>query len=228
MTIKLPMRSYLTLQELIERWECTENDLRDLIARGILRPSYFIHHVARKVRFQIDRDDAGTYWVPKAEGEYLDEEGVYRCKLYDVSGPYFLLHPNLKSALDCTFFYFSQDRDHVQGPDEKNMCFAIAGKGEWENGITLDMVFEKGMIMLSEIARFEEKQEDKPLMERERETLLNIIAVMLELLKSPRQGRTTDSAVMTEMIENYGEKPGIKLRTLQEKIPAAKRSLMSS
>ena len=64
-------------------------------------------------------------------------------------------------------------------------------------------------------------------MPREREILLNIIGVMLELLQSPKPGRNSDAAIIKEMLENYGEKPGIKERTLQEKFPAAKRSLLA-
>lgn len=71
----------------------------------------------------------------------------------------------------------------------------------------------------------DETNTEKELEPRERLTLLNIIGVMLELLQSPKPGRTSDAAIIKEMIENYGEKPGIKQRTLQEKFPAAKRSL---
>ena len=83
---------------------------------------------------------------------------------------------------------------------------------------------------LDELLRFfseDASKQDKALMPRERETLLNIIAVMLELLQSPKPGRDSDSAVIKEMLENYGDKPGIKERTLQDKFPAAKRSLMA-
>lgn len=68
---------------------------------------------------------------------------------------------------------------------------------------------------------------DKQLKNRERETLMTIIGVMLELLKSPKPGRDSDAAVIKEMLDNYGDKSGIKERTLQEKFPAAKRILMS-
>lgn len=68
---------------------------------------------------------------------------------------------------------------------------------------------------------------DKPLQNRERETLMTIIGVMLELLKTPKSGRDSDAAVIKEMLDNYGDKPGIKERTLQEKFPAAKRILMA-
>lgn len=88
----------------------------------------------------------------------------------------------------------------------------------------------KLVVRTSELLRFHAEQEDEPLdrpiLTRERETLLNIIGVMLELLQSPKPGRTSDAAVIKEMLDNYGDKPGIKERTLQEKFPAAKRSLL--
>lgn len=59
-------------------------------------------------------------------------------------------------------------------------------------------------------------------------TYLNIIGAMLELMKSPRPGRDSDTAVIDEIERNYRDKPGISTRTLQEKFAAAKRSLSAS
>lgn len=70
--------------------------------------------------------------------------------------------------------------------------------------------------------------EPKAIGSRERDTLLNIIGVLLELIKSPKPGRSSDAAVIKEMLDNYSEKAGIKERTLQEKFAAAKKSLTSS
>jgi len=83
-------------------------------------------------------------------------------------------------------------------------------------------------ISLTERDRFEAKYE-VPLKlsigERERRTLLNIIGALLELIKSPRPGRETDTAVIAELIENYDDKYGISERTLKEKFAEAKRTL---
>lgn len=68
---------------------------------------------------------------------------------------------------------------------------------------------------------------EKPLIDRERETLLNIIGALLELIKSPKNNRDSNAAVIKEMLANYSDKPGIKERTLQEKFAAATRSLQS-
>lgn len=187
MAIKLPSRSYLTLKELAVRWECTENDLRDLIVSGNLKPSYIINHVAQKVRFRAETDDGGPYWLPVTTETYEDDEGRQRAKLYDTSGAYYLLHPEVTSALNCKFYLFSKDRDHVQGEEEQNICFMLSGVKEWEL-ITLDKVFESGMVLLSEVARFEEQKVEVPLNEdslktRERNSLLTIIAALCKEAK---------------------------------------------
>ncbi len=54
---------------------------------------------------------------------------------------------------------------------------------------------------------------------------LNIIGAMLELLKTPRQGRDSDAAVIRELVDNYGDKHGISKSNLDRKLPEAKRSL---
>ena len=48
---------------------------------------------------------------------------------------------------------------------------------------------------------------------------------MLELLKTPRPGRTDDAAIIRELVENYGDKFGISESNLNRKLPEAKRSL---
>ena len=60
---------------------------------------------------------------------------------------------------------------------------------------------------------------------RERDTFLNIIGVMLELLQTPKPGRTSDAAIIREMIDNYPEKQGIAKRTLEKKFADANKSL---
>lgn len=56
---------------------------------------------------------------------------------------------------------------------------------------------------------------------RERNNLLTIIGVLLELIQSPREGRDSQSAIINEMIENYSEKDGISERNLQKVFAAA-------
>jgi hypothetical protein len=69
---------------------------------------------------------------------------------------------------------------------------------------------------------------DKPLGDRERQTLLNTIAVLLELIQTGTPGRKSEAEVISEMLDNHSGKQGISKRTLEEKFAAAKRSLANS
>jgi hypothetical protein len=70
-------------------------------------------------------------------------------------------------------------------------------------------------------------QQEKPMQAKERSGLLNIIAVMLELLQTPKSGRNTAAAVIDEMVENYPDKHGISVRNLQAKFADAKVNLQN-
>lgn len=63
---------------------------------------------------------------------------------------------------------------------------------------------------------------------RSETSFLNIIGALLELVRSPRQGRDSDAAVIRELIENYSDKPGISKTTLETKFAAARRRLNSN
>ena len=55
MAIKLPERNSFTFAELMERWQCTENDVRHLIIEKTLVPSYFFQGLARLVCWEGDK-----------------------------------------------------------------------------------------------------------------------------------------------------------------------------
>jgi hypothetical protein len=60
---------------------------------------------------------------------------------------------------------------------------------------------------------------------REAATHLRIIGALLELIKTPKTNRDSNSAVIAEIVQNYGDKPGISARTLEKKFAEAKRTL---
>lgn len=70
--------------------------------------------------------------------------------------------------------------------------------------------------------------QDRPISRREERTYLNIIGALLELVLTPRDGRNSQTAVINELVENYGEKPGISKSSLTLKFADAKRSLNDS
>jgi hypothetical protein len=63
---------------------------------------------------------------------------------------------------------------------------------------------------------------EQPLGERERGTLLTIIAVLLAQLTS---GKLNDAAVIVQAIADYEGKPGVSKRNMEKVFAAAKRSL---
>ncbi len=235
MAIKLPPRDSLTLPELAKRWECSENDLRDLIVRGKLRPSFIINKVAHKVNFYKMSDDAGEYWQSATIGSFEGDDGKPHPQLYDVEGAYYLLHPDVTSSLDCQFFYLSKDKNHIQGPGDENNCFMLTKAGQ---SISLDTVFQKGMVMMSEVARFEEQGIDtshaeKPsaLEQRAEATYLNIIGGLLNLMLATTTGRQKGSiyesqaAIISALLAHHEGKQGISKATLENKFAQANKNL---
>ena len=247
MSVQLHVREYLTFEELEKRWACSTNDLKSLVVHGHLIPSFFINHVAHKVRFSWQADCEPPYWLAVVVETQTDEEwDEPPSHLHDTEGLYYLLHPQVEAALDCRFFYFSTDKDHQEGPGEANVCFMLNshGKHPLSRGITLEMVLEKGVITMAEIERYESRvrlrhesdvasnevsasslEVGKPLHPRVETSYLNIIAGMLELLPTPREGRTSEAAVIAELVENYGDKPGISKSSLEQKFATAKRRI---
>lgn len=63
---------------------------------------------------------------------------------------------------------------------------------------------------------------DKPLATRERTSYLNIIGALLSQLTA---GKANDTTVINQAVTDYGAKPGISQRKLQQTFAEAKRSL---
>lgn len=76
-----------------------------------------------------------------------------------------------------------------------------------------------------QIVRADSQPGEKELATRERNTLLTIIGVLLELIQHPKPGRDSEAAVIQEMLLNYEDKTGIAKRTLEGKFAEAKRIL---
>jgi hypothetical protein len=101
-------------------------------------------------------------------------------------------------------------------------------------GLPKDAVF---VVRTTELARFQAKLSEAdnklskastPLDPRAETTYLTIIGALLELVRTPRPGRDSDAAVIRELIDNYGDKPGISKTTLEAKFADARRRLRST
>lgn len=69
--------------------------------------------------------------------------------------------------------------------------------------------------------------DEKPLHQKRETTYLNTIGALVELIQSPRPGRDSPTAVIRELVDNYGDRPGIGERTLEKIFPIARERLKS-
>lgn len=69
--------------------------------------------------------------------------------------------------------------------------------------------------------------EGKLLHPKRETTYLNTIGALVELIQTPRSGRDSEAAVIREILDNYGERPGISKRTLEGLFPEAKKRVQS-
>jgi hypothetical protein len=152
MAIKLPRRTDYSIPELMERWNCEENDIRRLLITEQLRPSYVVNHVASVVRFSRQpMPDLGEYWQSEVLPNDGDDHLEFKDKVVNTEGFYFLLFPHRTSAFDCHFVYLSKtvDFDRASGLT----CLMLGGRAIPK--ITLDEVILNGVVFEDEVARFE-------------------------------------------------------------------------
>jgi hypothetical protein len=124
-------------------------------------------------------------------------------------------------------------------PFENRACVSQANMREWLKKInyTDAFFFLANPSDWPESRRAVEKtviHEDKPISKRAETTYLNIIGGLLSLMLGrtpsgkPQSTYLDQEGIISALLANHGEKPGIAKRTLEEKMAAAKRSLNSS
>lgn len=226
MALDLSQKRHYTFHQLASRLHCSEEDLRYFVIEGELTPSSFISAGNYRLHQMQPHADYGT------TGHVYPSEMCDACDPDDVvergwlSGFHYLVLPTRTSGNDCEFRFAAK---FPSGFDLGDLVY------ELETAIGIDDVMNTGFVMAVELDRFEAMNSvkkasaelEKPLIDRERENLLNIIGALLELIKSPKDKRDSNAAVIKELLANYSDKPGIKERTLQEKFAAATRSLQS-
>jgi hypothetical protein len=222
MSFKFP-RAYLTFSELRERWDCTENDLREAIISGELRPA-----------MRTDKALAVPTWAEDWKGDLYPDDQVQAKNGYPLAlkrfGWLYLQKPEPTASLDCKFTVCTDDRDAQMPDSPEDFPFTI---WYWlPQPWSMRDVQENAAFLQEEIVRFETVHAEEPeqtkvdrLSDRERTSLLNVIAALVELVKNHRPGRETDAAVIRELVAGYGDKPGISESTLSRRFPEAKRSL---
>jgi len=226
MTLDLSQKRHYTFPQLASKLSCSQEDLRYLVMEGELTPSRFVEAGTYR-QYQMEPDeDYGT------TGHVSPRPMCVACEPEDViqrgwlSGFHYLPFSTRTGANQCEFHYVAT---LPRGFDLGDIIY------ELEVAVGIEDVMNTGVVMAVELDRFvalksgkgKATTQDKPLIERERENLLNIIGALLELIKSPKENRNSNADVIKELLANYSDKPGIRERTLQEKFAAATRSLQS-
>lgn len=169
MAIKLPERTYFTFSELMARWQCSENDVRELMVRGDLVPS--IYHNGRAIPLE---EVVPGAWTPSKvddmEGE-VHAQGLLYLRDFLPRGPF-----------TGDFLLASVER-------EGSPLLSLQRGGE-HRMVALEEVLEEGVIAMEEVARVERNLAaamgaggEKKVATVERNTLLTIIAVLCKEAK---------------------------------------------
>ncbi|MES2189144.1 MAG: hypothetical protein V4454_03415 [Pseudomonadota bacterium] len=202
MAIKIPTRNYLTFSELQERWKCSENDLRYAIISAELKPCVRLigkHRVVMWERGFLDEWVASDYQRP--EEDYVLET--------DVRGWQYLQDPIQTESFDCEFRFAADERM----PLKEEFPFAIWRR--LNTPITIRQVKESAVFLLEEVATYEAKygneseyrKAEKPQSNRERNTLLTIIATLCVEAKIPYE----KPAKAAGMIQSTAAKLGVAI-----------------
>lgn len=222
MAIKLPNRNYFTFPELMKRWECEEADFFHLLLSEKLVPSYFFSEELKifdleEERLHRENDPFGD--VPMTPQIRMTHEFLYLIKPMQVAHDMIL---------------FDVIADTRTGRPTNPTSFFMPPVRMRDYQFSFTKVLENGVVMMSEVALFEgdagkpdgAPNDEKPLSTRERDTLLTIVGVLLELIQTHKAGRDSEAAVIKEILQNnYDDKPGISKRNLEQKFAEAKRIL---
>lgn len=202
MPIKLPSRNYLTFAELCERWQCSENDIRELIIEEQIKPSLFLGGLGGYfVNFKYDEATFGTRTINKLRFEPGDTSTFNRDLFY-------LREPRRTAALDCDFSFCSWSSSSKRTESDEREELTSSTEIEWcqlDKSIALDEALSNGVFDNIEIARFEAKinhRSEKLLSTLERKSLLTIIAALCTAagIDYEARGAATQIAVLTTRI----------------------------
>jgi len=209
--IKLPEKNWLRFSELIQRWQCTELDIIHLLIEGQLVPSYHFsgEYEAYEVKYENDGDGNQAYLDEVSE---VQKGGMVDQLLQHRNGFHYLMPPTVVNGTDGEFRFFSGLKDCQNIGDR---CFLIP------TPLRVSDVISNGVVMAMEVALFEEScgkgnQSEKPLSNRERDTLLAIIGVLCKEAKLDYKTH----AKAAGLIESTAKKMGVAISetTIEDKL----------
>ena len=182
MTIKLPNRTYFTFAEVLSRWQCTDNDIRNLILTGTLVPSLRINGSIIPFVWTKDQSDGWIFTDTRQDQNGTDvtewANDFYYVVNWRERGPFKGDSHVLSKARAHTFRTGQYYLIHVPITDEVRV-------------FTIGEVMQKGVVMADELALVErdlrhpedQVKNEKPLATTERSMLLTIIGVLANAAK---------------------------------------------
>lgn len=228
MVIKIPPRKYLTFNELLLRWQCTENDLRYLIVNGELKPAIKATQPLKLVDWEYDVMAEGC--VPCGN----KENGSGYAIEVQPTGWLYLQYPAHITPLNCEFRLASRARDPSAPAEPWDPPLYDWFWLPYE--IEMASVELEAAFLMEEVLKYETRHDaeapqphrvEKPIGTRERDTLLTIIAVACREAKLDYSKPSKTAA----LIQDSAAKLGIAIgeTTVEghlKKIPEALRARM--
>lgn len=140
--VTLPEANFFTFQELMFRWQCTENDLKRLVISEQLIPS---------VRFgsllSVSSWDFGTFGDPKKM--LSDRRSTFNFPR-PANGWLYLQNPTHETPFECTYYFATDDRD-VKRPDDLSSPYWF-----WlPEKMSMSDVISSACVLLQEVELFE-------------------------------------------------------------------------
>ena len=171
-------RKFLRADELLQRWQCSEADLKYEVIEGNLLPIIFVNEGVEIT----DRDGRPVFGDKEGYRLKSDDDDVL-APGYANHGYLILAVPVRESIETCSFWLFTQLRSAPGYEDTTwQPVNSIPLEKYWN-----EMVFDLPSVLGFEAARTQDGNttgtKEKPLTTRERDTLLTIIAALAKAAK---------------------------------------------
>ena len=171
-------RNFLRADELLQRWQCSEADLKYEVIESNLSPIIFVNEADAVT----DRDGKPVFWQSECYKLKSEDDDVL-APGYANYGYLILETPIRESIKTCSFLTFAAYKTE---PGYENTFWTLG------NSIPLEKYWDEIVFDLPSVLSFEtartkgaklESIEHKPLTTRERDTLLTIIAALCKEAK---------------------------------------------
>jgi hypothetical protein len=187
--MQLPEKKYYTFQDAAKKLNCTVEDIKHYVMNRVIVPSLFLDAGNYALNVFEETFDENNFYTGLGLSGFEDFEDITpKFENSRTRGFHYLILPKQQSAHDCTYEYASEK---PRGHGEGDLCYTL------QSIYDLDYLENFGVVMAIELERLlnpsilknavpdklPKPQGDKPLGNRERDTLLSIIAALCKEAK---------------------------------------------